>query len=597
VALIFVSYRRADAGKTAWRLFDWLERQFGAEGVFFDREGIEPGEAFPQVLEQQLNECQVLIALIGLRWLSIADDQGNLRLRAAHDYVAHEVATALRRGIRVVPVLVDGATMPAADQLPPALAAFADKQALAIDDAHFATDFERLVDAVEGRPRGWRERERDRARRLVRHIKRTSFVVPVLVPVVFFAAWVGLFNLIGIDTQIASYTMLLSDQSTPVAQEGGVVVVGLDQATEQQLGRTYDGAPEWRADHARLIDRLSSAGAAAVALDFFFERETPFDGALAEAVKRAAGRGTRVVFGVREVEGGQPHLAPAFSAAGSRWGLLCLGHKHGYLFTTPLARSLASDVSTSTTGCNRADLPALAVAASFDGTPADVCSAPRSLTIVSAPGNGTSQQISHLPVSEIERIRTTPAGCPALNREDLVATNLMVLSPVEYWRRRPQRYAYGELHSPPSGFSFPDLRGKTVVVGVTTEAARDVHVVQRGLVREERFGLELQADAVRNLLSGFSLQPVSMAVQFALIVCLALLGAVMRFATARWGPAPKIALPLASMLAYFGLSVVLSSKGILLNPLYDIVAFGLAYRILGWLEARADAAVVTGAMP
>jgi hypothetical protein len=600
VALIFISYRRADAGKTAWRLFDWLERQFGAEGVFFDREGIEPGEAFPQVLEQQLNECQVLIALIGPRWLDIADDQGKPRLWAAHDYVAHEVATALKRGIRVVPVLVDGATMPAADQLPPALAAFADNQALAIDDAHFATDFERLVDALEGRPRGWRERERDRARRFGRYLQRTSLVVPVLVPLVFLAAWVDLFNLFGIDTQVASYTLLLSDQSTPVYREERVVVVALDQATEQQLGRSYDGDPaeasRWRADHARLIDRLSAAGAATIALDFYFERQTEADPILADAVRRAAAHGTRVVFGARSVKDGHPVLVPALAAASRPWGVLCIGRKNGYLFTTPLARTQRPPAPAAPGDCEPAELPAFALAAAFDARPADVCATDRRITLVTGGADpGAVAPLRHLPFAELQRMRTTPARCPALDQGDHVATSLMVLSPTAYWRQPPGGYSYGQMLGPPGGGALPDLRGKTVLVGVTVDAPGDIHTERHGPVAKERYGVELQADAVRNLLSGFSLQPVTMPVQFGLILALALLGAITRFATARWRPALRFALALAMTTAYLAAGVVLSSSGILLNPMYDVVAFVMAFRILGRLEARADGAMVTGA--
>ncbi|MGB7989051.1 MAG: TIR domain-containing protein, partial [Candidatus Methylophosphatis roskildensis] len=240
-----MSYRRDDAGKSAWRLFDWFERQFGTARVFFDREGIDPGDKFPQVLEQRLAECEVLIALIGPRWLGISDAQGQLRLWAAQDYVAHEVATALDRNIRVVPVLTDGARMPTREQLPPRLAALADCQGLTIDDAHFREDFDRLVDVIEQRPRRWGERERDRALRLLRYVKRTSVVVPLVVPLVFFAAWVRLFSMWGIDTQIASYTLWLSKGLSPVAGEHRAAIVALDEHTERVLGRAYDGAPFW----------------------------------------------------------------------------------------------------------------------------------------------------------------------------------------------------------------------------------------------------------------------------------------------------------------------------------------------------------------
>ncbi|MGB0126237.1 MAG: CHASE2 domain-containing protein, partial [Rhodocyclaceae bacterium] len=249
------------------------------------------------------------------------------------------------------------------------------------------------------------------------------------------------------------------------------------------------------------------------------------------------------------------------------------------------------------TDCGRADLPALALTASFDGSPADVCAAQQRVTLVAAGKERTAPQLLHLPFSELQRMRSTPTGCPAMQRDDLVATNLMVLSPQDYWRNPPQRYSYAGLHSPPTGSSLPDLRGRFVLIGVTTQAARDIHVVQRGFAREERFGVELQADALRNLLSGFTLRPVPMGVQSMLIVALALLGAFTRFAVSRWRRAPRIGIVLALICAYLAFSVVLSSIGILLKPMYDIVAFGLAYRILGWLETRADAAMVTGPSP
>lgn len=564
-----------------------MERQFGAARVFFDREGIDPGEKFPQVLEQRLAECEVLIALIGPQWLGISDAQGQLRLWAAQDYVAHEVATALKRGIRVVPVLTDGARMPTREQLPPKLAALADRQGLAIDDAHFREDFDQLVDVIEGRPRGWGERERGRALRLLRYLKRTSVVVPLVVPLVFFAAWVRVFSMWGIDTQIASYTLWLSERLSPVAGEHRAVIVALDDQTERALGRVYDGAPSWRGEHARLVERLSQSGARVVAFDFFFERDTEFDLALAEAVRLAGERGTRVVFGARAVDNGTPRLARALLQSGARWGVLCIGKKRGYLFTAPLARALpAVEDAAEAADCRRADSPALALAAVFDAGPADVCAARRSITLASA-----ATPIRHLPFSEMQHMRSTPAQCPALARDDDVATSLLVLSPLQYWRQQPHRYSYADLLDPrravPEG-----LAGKTFIVGVETAAARDLHIVERGLWREERFGVELHADALRNLLSGFTVRPLQPATQFAFMLTFAILGAGARFLTLHVSRVARVAIPVALLLAYLALSVAVSSLGVLLNPMYDIVAFALAYRILGWLESRADSAIV-----
>lgn len=510
-----------------------------------------------------------------------------MRLWAAQDYVAHEVATALDRNIRVVPVLTDGARMPTREQLPPKLAALADCQGLTIDDAHFREDFDRLVDVIEQRPRRWGERERDRALRLLRYVKRTSLVVPLVVPLVFFAAWVRLFSMWGIDTQIASYTLWLSKGLSPVAGEHRAAIVALDEHTERVLGRAYDGAPFWRGEHARLVERLSQAGAAVIAFDFFFERETEFDPALAEAVRLAGERGTRVVFGVRAIDHGIPRMAPALLQTGARWGVLCIGHKHGYLFTAPLARALPqADEAAQAADCRRADSPALALAAVFDAGPADVCAARRSITLASG-----SNRISHLQFSEMQHMRSTPAQCPALARDDDVATSLLVLSPLDYWRQPPQRHSYADLLDPQR--AVPEgLTGRTLLVGVETAAARDVHIIERGLWREERFGVELHADALRNLLSGFTVRPLQASAQFAIMLAFALLGAGARFLTLHVSRSARIAILVALLLAYLALSVVLSSLGILLNPMYDIVAFALAYRILGWLESRADSAIV-----
>src|SRR4051812_29182068 len=109
---VFISYRRDDASANAGRLCDWLKHQFGGKNVFLDTEKIAPGEMFPSVLEQRLAASDVLLAVIGAKWITICDANGKRRIDDAKDFVALEVATALRRGTRVIPVLVGGASMP-----------------------------------------------------------------------------------------------------------------------------------------------------------------------------------------------------------------------------------------------------------------------------------------------------------------------------------------------------------------------------------------------------------------------------------------------------------------------------------------------------
>lgn len=592
MASIYISYRRDDTGKTVWRLFDWLERQFGAAGVFFDREVIGPGDKFPQVLEHRLAESEVLIAVIGPRWLTIADDQGRPRLWAERDYVAYEVSSALSRRTRVIPVLVDSARMPAREELPPAVSAVADNQALPLDDAHFRSDFEKLVNAIKGRHRGYIERERDRALRLARYVKRTSIVVPLIVPLVFFATWVRLFSLWGIDTQVASYSLWISKGLMPVSSEDRVVIAALDEETERTLARPYDVSAFWRGQHARLIDRLSDKGVRSIVFDFCFERKTESDAdaVLAQAATRSRERGPRVVFGVRGLNSGSPRLAPALLKAGVEWGIMCIGQKRGYLFTAPLARARQREdpLQARVGHCDeRAENPALAMVAVFDGKPADICSADRQITLVLP-----NSRVDHIPFSEMERLRSTPARCPSFERGNKVATLLLVLSPLEFWRRKPHCYSYAHLLDPEFAPASSELKDKIVIVGVTTvtaTAARDIHIIERGLWREERFGVELQADALRTLLSGFTVRPLQPLVQFLILLIIALLGAVVSFLTADKSRGLTLAVLASVVMVYFGISLLLLSlTGILLNLMYDIVAFGLAYRILGWIEKRAE---------
>jgi formylglycine-generating enzyme len=120
-ARIFISYRRIDAPKDARSIYERLRREFGVNAVFMDVEGIAYGLDFVEVLERELTECKVLVALIGPGWIDALDAHGRRRLEDENDSVRLEIATALGRNIRVVPVLIDGTLLPRADQLPEAL--------------------------------------------------------------------------------------------------------------------------------------------------------------------------------------------------------------------------------------------------------------------------------------------------------------------------------------------------------------------------------------------------------------------------------------------------------------------------------------------
>jgi hypothetical protein len=155
---IFISYRRDDSAGEAGRLADHLQRRFGADRVFLDIETIDPGTDFVQVLQQSLAETAVVLVLIGRQWLDIRGAAGGRRLDDPADFVRLEVAAALGRGGPVVPVLVQGARLPRAEDLPETLAPLVTRQAASLDHAEFHADAERLADRlarlVDG-GRGW----------------------------------------------------------------------------------------------------------------------------------------------------------------------------------------------------------------------------------------------------------------------------------------------------------------------------------------------------------------------------------------------------------------------------------------------------------
>jgi TPR repeat protein len=132
---VFISYRRSDSAAAAGRLADTLIRHFGADQVFFDRDGIEAGAAFPEVIQRVLDSCQVLLAVIGPQWLWAHDAAGRRRLDDPEDCVHREIASALGRAdAHVIPILLNGVPMPPADHLPEPLAELAVRNARHFND-------------------------------------------------------------------------------------------------------------------------------------------------------------------------------------------------------------------------------------------------------------------------------------------------------------------------------------------------------------------------------------------------------------------------------------------------------------------------------
>jgi hypothetical protein len=146
----FISYRRKDNRHVTERVYDRLVSRFGRESIFKDVDAIPLGTDFRQVLERAVAKSDVQLVIIGQHWLTATDEFGRRRLDDEQDFVRVEIETALARRILVIPLLVDGADMPAAAELPAALREVAFRNGTVVrTDPDFHRDMDRLVRALE----------------------------------------------------------------------------------------------------------------------------------------------------------------------------------------------------------------------------------------------------------------------------------------------------------------------------------------------------------------------------------------------------------------------------------------------------------------
>ncbi len=149
MARIFINYRRDDMPGVAGRLFDHLAMKYSRRELFMDVDAMQPGRDFAKQLESQVSQCNVLLAVIGPHWLDARDQAGKRRLDNDKDYVRIEIASALKRDIAVIPVLLDGTTMPSEESLPDNLKSLVRRQALELRHTRFAADADAIVHALE----------------------------------------------------------------------------------------------------------------------------------------------------------------------------------------------------------------------------------------------------------------------------------------------------------------------------------------------------------------------------------------------------------------------------------------------------------------
>jgi hypothetical protein len=146
---IFINYRRGDEPGFAGRLFDRLEQAFKPEQLFMDVDSIAPGHDFVRVLEDQVGQCDVLLAIIGPDWAGAQDGERQRRLNDANDFVRIEIESGLKLGKRVIPVLINNAQMPRPEELPDSLKPLARRNAVRLTHERFRADAQGLIKVLE----------------------------------------------------------------------------------------------------------------------------------------------------------------------------------------------------------------------------------------------------------------------------------------------------------------------------------------------------------------------------------------------------------------------------------------------------------------
>jgi formylglycine-generating enzyme required for sulfatase activity len=145
---VFISYRREDSKYQAHRIYDALIKVLPRDHVFMDINSLKLGDDFFETLGGWVAGCDILLALIGAGWLDAADAQGNRRLENENDFVRFEIREALKQGIPVVPVILDGARIPDKDELSGDLRKLVHRNAEFIEFRTFDTDVNRLIDRL-----------------------------------------------------------------------------------------------------------------------------------------------------------------------------------------------------------------------------------------------------------------------------------------------------------------------------------------------------------------------------------------------------------------------------------------------------------------
>ncbi len=153
---VFISYRRDDSRWLARALYNKLTSEIDEERVFMDVDSIEPGLDFVDVIDDVVSKVNVMIAIIGPGFMTATDEDGGRLIDDPQNWVRLEIATALKRNIRVIPLLQQGANLPTAEELPEDLKPLVRRNAIQVNEMTFEADVDRIIDSLQ---RFWNEEQ------------------------------------------------------------------------------------------------------------------------------------------------------------------------------------------------------------------------------------------------------------------------------------------------------------------------------------------------------------------------------------------------------------------------------------------------------
>jgi len=228
---VFISYRRDDAGGHAGRLFDHLSSAFGADDVFMDVDDIRRGDSFGETLTERLQQSDVLLAVIGKRWLTLTDAGGIRRLDKPDDWVRAEIRGALASKTLVIPVLVGGATLPGPADLPDDLRALPERQMAEVRDGAWGDDIAQLyTDIKRRRARGtWLATLRE-------HRVSAAVVVALALAMGGYSAYVYALSTRAVVPLVSGVTL---ERATQTLADAGLQVGAVSRRA------TNDYPPDW----------------------------------------------------------------------------------------------------------------------------------------------------------------------------------------------------------------------------------------------------------------------------------------------------------------------------------------------------------------